>query len=84
MIRIYLKLLITVFLGNKEVSVSVWSNGDLDDTRTSISQPAPTVMSKNEFDFQMYSFSQPTQVEEMLLSSQLLTSQTISTTPNVI
>lgn len=70
------------------MGVSVWSSRDFDDARPCYSQPAPVAISfavsipPNESE--IYSFSQPTQVEHLLLSSQLLTSQSTLTTSNVI
>lgn len=70
------------------MGISVWSDGDYDDARPCYSQPAPAAISfavsipPNESE--IHSFSQPTQVEDLLLSSQLQTSQTASTTSNVI
>jgi len=69
------------------VGISAWFDRDFDDGRTCCSQPAPVPVSfavsipPNESE--IHSFSQPTQVKDLLLSSQLLTSQSASTS-NVI
>jgi len=69
------------------VGISAWSDKDVDDGRTCCSQPAPVpipfTVSIPPNESEIHSFSQPTQVEDLLLSSQLLTSQSTSTT-NVI
>lgn len=68
--------------------MSLWSDRDLEDARACYSQPALAPISftvsipPNESE--IHSFSQPTQVEDLLLSSQLLTSQSASTATNVI
>lgn len=68
--------------------MSFWSDSDLDDARPCYSQPAMAPISfavsipPNESE--IHSFSQPTQVDDLLLSSQLLTSQSAPTTTNVI
>lgn len=60
----------------------------MDDARPCYSQPAPAAISftvsipPNETE--IHSFSQPTQVEDLLLSSQLLTSQPATTLSNVM
>lgn len=74
-----------VYLGNKKVR----SDRDLDDDRQCYSQPATTAnlfdSSILSSDTEIHSFSQPTQVDDLLLSSQLFTSQSTSTPPpNVI
>lgn len=64
------------------MGITVWSDNDLDDARPCYSQPAPAAISftvsipPNESE--IHSFSQPTQVEDLLVSSQLLTSQSVS------
>ncbi|KAE9533517.1 hypothetical protein AGLY_009155 [Aphis glycines] len=67
--------------GNKKVR----SDRDLDDDRQCYSQPAPTAnlfdSSILSSDTEIHSFSQPTQVDDLLLSSQLFTSQSTSTPP---
>lgn len=71
-----------MYLDDKRVGISVCSDRDLDDNRPCYSQPAPAAISfavsipPNESE--IHSFSQPTQVEDLLLSSQLLTSQSTS------
>lgn len=74
-----------VYLDNKKVR----SDRDLDDDRQCYSQPAPTAIAFDSpilsSDTEIHSFSQPTQVDDLLLSSQLFTSQSTSTPPpNVI
>lgn len=70
------------------MGASVWSDRDFDDARSCYSQPAPAAISiavsipPNESE--IHSFSQPTQVEHLLVSSQLLTSQPATTTIIVI
>lgn len=77
-----------VYLDNKKVGISVLSDRGSDDARPCYSQPAPAAIPfsvsipPNESD--IHSFTQPTQVEHLLLSSQIQTSQTVSTTVNVI
>jgi len=77
-----------VYLDNKKVGISVLSDRGFDDARPCYSQPAPAAVPfsvsipPNESD--IHSFTQPTQVEDLLLSSQIQTSQTVSTTLNVI
>lgn len=61
----------------------------MDDGRQCYSQPALTAnlfdSSISSSDTEIHSFSQPTQVDDLLLSSQLFTSQSTSTPPpNVI
>ncbi|XP_015371287.1 PREDICTED: serine/threonine-protein kinase grp isoform X2 [Diuraphis noxia] len=71
---------------NKKVGISVLSDRGFDDARPCYSQPAPAAIPfsvsipPNESD--IHSFTQPTQVEHLLLSSQIQTSQTVSTTVN--
>ncbi|XP_026811722.1 serine/threonine-protein kinase grp [Rhopalosiphum maidis] len=71
---------------NKKVGISVLSDRGFDDARPCYSQPAPAAVPfsisipPNESD--IHSFTQPTQVEDLLLSSQIQTSQTVSTTLN--
>lgn len=68
--------------------MSAWSDSDLEDARFCYSQPAMAPISftvsipPNESE--IHSFSQPTQVEDLLLSSQLLTSQSAPTSTHVI
>lgn len=76
-----------VYLDDQKVSIC--SNADPKENRSCYSQPAlvpisliASSVSPNESE--VHSFSQPTQVEDLLLSSQLVTSQTAPTTPNVI
>lgn len=70
------------------MGISVLSDRGFDDARPCYSQPAPAAVPfsvsipPNESD--IHSFTQPTQVEDLLLSSQIQTSQTASTTSNVI
>jgi len=68
--------------------VSVWSDRDLDDARPCFSQPALVPLSFTVSippnDSEIHSFSQPTQVEDLLLSSQLQTSQSAPSTTHVI
>lgn len=76
-----------VCLDNQKVSIC--SNADPKDSRSCYSQPAlvpisliaPSVMPNES---EVHSFSQPTQVEDLLLSSQHVTSLTTPATPNVI
>ncbi|XP_025414673.1 serine/threonine-protein kinase grp-like [Sipha flava] len=74
------------FNQSKTSGVSAWSGGDLDAIRPCFSQPAPTPMpfstSVLPQESEIHSFSQPTQANDLLLSSQLLTSQTTSTPSN--
>jgi len=76
-----------VYLDNKKVRISIQPGRDLDVGRQCYSQPAPSAIpfttSMLPSESEIHSFSQPTQVDDLLLSSQLLTSQTISTS-NVI
>ncbi|XP_050422050.1 serine/threonine-protein kinase grp [Adelges cooleyi] len=72
---------------DNKVSVPVCTDRDFDEARPCYSQPAlaannyPTVsIPPNESD--IHSFSQPTQVEDLLLSTQLLTSQSATTSTN--
>ncbi|XP_026817442.1 serine/threonine-protein kinase grp-like isoform X1 [Rhopalosiphum maidis] len=71
---------------NKKVGISVRSDRDVDDDRHCYSQPAPAAISFTtsmlSSESEIHSFSQPTQVDDLLLSSQLLTSQSISTPNN--
>jgi len=78
-----------VCIDDKKVGVSFWSDSDLEDARPCYSQPAMAPISfaavsipPNESE--IHSFSQPTQVDDLLLSSQLQTSQSAPTTTNVI
>ncbi|XP_050539680.1 serine/threonine-protein kinase grp isoform X3 [Daktulosphaira vitifoliae] len=64
-----------------------YCDNDFDEARPCYSQPAPAANSyptvsilPNESE--IYSFSQPTQVEDLLLSSQLLSSQPVTTVTN--
>ncbi|CAI6358104.1 unnamed protein product [Macrosiphum euphorbiae] len=70
----------------KKVGISVRSGRDLDDGRQCYSQPASAAIafdtSMSHSESEVRSFSQPTQVDDLLLSSQLLTSQPISTPNN--
>lgn len=65
------------------MGISVWSDKDFDDGRICHSQPVPSpipfTVSIPPNESEIHSFSQPTQVEDLLLSSQLLTSQSAST-----
>lgn len=66
-----------------------YCNNDFDEARPCYSQPAPAANSYPSVSIppnesEIYSFSQPTQVEDLLLSSQLLSSQPVSTVTNVI
>lgn len=78
-----------MFIYLDDQKVSICSNAGPKDSRSCYSQPAlvpisliasPVVPNESE----IHSFSQPTQVEDLLLSSQLVTSQTAPTTSNVI
>ncbi|KAL4136060.1 hypothetical protein QTP88_007628 [Uroleucon formosanum] len=70
----------------KKVGISIRSDRDLDDGRQCYSQPASAAIafdtSMSHTESEIRSFSQPTQVDDLLLSSQLLTSQSISTPNN--
>lgn len=69
------------------VSVRSDGNGNLDEARSCFSQPSPAGVSFDQsitpYESEIHSFSQPTQIDNLLLSSQLVTSQSIST-PDVI
>lgn len=77
-----------LYLDDKKVGVSIWADSDFVDARTCYSQPAPAAnelaVSIPPNESEIYSFSQPTQVEDLLLSSQLSTSQSVPTTSSVI
>lgn len=70
------------------MGVSAWSDRDIEDARPCYSQPALAGISFNVSvppnESEIHAFSQPTQVEDLLLSSQLLTSQSAPTTSHVI
>jgi len=77
-----------VYLDNKKVGIPVRIDRDLDDGRQCYSQPTSAAISfdtsMSHSESEIHSFSQPTQVDDLLLSSQLLTSQPPISTPNVI
>lgn len=74
-------------IDDQKLSTSVWSDRDYDDARPCYSQPAAAIsvgcISIPPNESEIHSFSQPTQVDDLLLSSQVQTSQSSSTT-NVI
>jgi hypothetical protein len=77
-----------IYVDDKKVGVSTWADSDFVDARTCYSQPAlaanQLAVSVPPDESEIYSFSQPTQVEDLLLSSQFSTSQSVPTTSRVI